>query len=122
VGAKTILLVDDDVDQHQTCGIYLQHLGYRVLSVTDGASAVVIATSMPVDLVLMDLHMPGENGVQVAHRLRGDPASAEIPVVLVTADAVRVRNLDTEGLRAVITKPCPLVELGEEVRRVIGDP
>ena len=120
--AKTILLVDDDLDQHQTHGIYLQHLGYRVLSVTDGASAVLIAASVPVDLVLMDLHMPGENGLQVARRLRDDPVSADVPVMLVTADAIRARDLDPEGLAAVITKPCPLLDLSEQVRRVIGDP
>jgi DNA-binding response OmpR family regulator len=119
---KTILLVDDDPDQHETCGIYLQHLGYRVLSVLDGASAVVLASAVPVDLVLLDLHMPRVNGLEVAQRLRSQPESAAVPVIMVTADSVRAATLPRDGIAGVIIKPCALLHLAERVRGVIGDP
>ena len=122
MAAKTILLVDDDPDQHETCGIYLQHLGYRVLSVMDGPAAVALAEGVAVDLVLMDLHMPRENGLESTRRLHANPASAHVPVILVTADAVRAKSLDRTALVDVITKPCPLLDLGARVREVIGDP
>ena len=67
------------------------------------------------DLILLDLHLPDLNGEQVLSELRAEPATAAIPVVILSADASRgvVRRLLASGALAYLTKPLELAELGK---------
>lgn len=106
----TILIVDDDADQHTVCGVFLEHAGYAVLHAFDGQEGVQMARAHGPALVLMDIRMPRVDGIAARRALAADPATARIPVVAVSADVLtwpEVRAMQ-EGFAAYLPKPCNL--------------
>ena len=119
---KSILIVDDDPDQHVLAGLYLEHAGYAVLHAHDGREGFRVARSARPALVLMDMRMPGLDGAGAFHLLAAHAATRAIPVVAVTADVVswpESRSL-REGFAGHVTKPCDLARIRDVVQRVIG--
>jgi CheY-like chemotaxis protein/phosphoribosyl 1,2-cyclic phosphodiesterase len=111
VGAAsaTILLVDDDPDIVRLLTMTLQSEGFRLLSASDGNTALEIARAERPDLLLLDWNMPGRNGLEVCRTLRAepDPRLRDVPVVLLTA---QVGAEDTAagfaaGVTDYVTKP-----------------
>src|SRR5438067_896790 len=104
-----VLMIDDSEDQLDLYGLFLQDY-YRVLQAGYGEKGVELARSEHPDVVVCDLVMPGLNGWQVCRRLAADPATASIPVIILTASTDA--GLDADGARAgayrVLTKPCQL--------------
>jgi CheY-like chemotaxis protein len=105
----TILLVDDDPDIVRLLTMTLRPQGYRLLSASDGNTALEIARAVHPDLLLLDWNMPGRNGLEVCHALRAgsDPDLRDVPVVLLTA---QVGAEDTAagfaaGVTDYVTKP-----------------
>jgi CheY-like chemotaxis protein len=90
---KRILLIDDDADIRQLVQIILEQAGYEMLEAASGPAGLRQAQSEAIDLVLLDVMMPGINGWEVLERLKGDPQTASIPVVLFT---VRNQQLDSD--------------------------
>jgi CheY-like chemotaxis protein len=84
-----------------------------VLPVMLGSLALELAHENPPDLVLLDLHLPDMGGDEVLHRLRADPVTAGVPVVVFSADATRrqAEGLLEAGARAYITKPISVGQL-----------
>src|SRR5690242_15998902 len=79
-GRGTILLVDDDADIRRFVEMNLRLEGYRVLTAADGVMALaMVATEIP-DLVLLDVMMPGLDGIEVTRRLRADSRTATTPI------------------------------------------
>lgn len=118
---STVLIVDDDPDQHTVCGLFLEHSGYRVLHAFDGQEGVQIAREQQPDLVLMDIRMRRMDGVAARRALAGDPSTAAIPVVAVSADVLTwpERRVLDEGFAGHISKPCNLQRIGGMVRTLI---
>ena len=106
----TVLIVDDDPDQHTVCGVFLEHSGYRVLHAFDGEEGVRMAREQQPDLVLMDIRMGRMDGVAARRALADDPGTASIPVVAVSADVLLwpERRVLAEGFAGHIAKPCNL--------------
>jgi signal transduction histidine kinase/CheY-like chemotaxis protein len=86
----------------------------RLHSVISGQAGLESATREIPNLILLDLHMPGLHGDEVLRRLRANPATAGIPVAILSAEASPdiIRNLRTRGVIAYLTKPLDLTELG----------
>ena len=80
----TVLVVDDDPSIIELVEIALEDQGYVVLSAVNGA-ALQIARDRQPDVILLDILMPGMDGVEVSKRLRADPATARIPIVAMSA-------------------------------------
>ncbi len=80
----TVLVVDDDRAIVELVEIALEDQGYVVLSAVNGA-ALQIARDQQPDVILLDILMPGMDGVEVCQRLRADPATASIPIVAMSA-------------------------------------
>jgi DNA-binding response OmpR family regulator len=94
----TVLLAEDDADIRLLVTLTLKRAGYQVRAFEDGLSALADARKNPLDLAILDSMMPGMTGVEVCRELRRDPATAKIPVILLTALA---RESDiTAGLAA----------------------
>ena len=115
----TILIVDDDADQHTVCGVFLEHAGYAVLHAFDGREGVELARAHRPSLVLMDIRMPRMDGIVARRILAENPATASIPVVAVSADVLtwpewRVMQ---EGFAAYLPKPCNLHRISALVAR-----
>lgn len=104
---KTILVVDDSADVRLVCRVNLEYHGYAVREAENGDEALAIIKDEPPDLVLLDVMMPDLDGWQILSTLKGDTATAHIPVVMLTA---RTREADQirgwrSGASDYIVKP-----------------
>lgn len=102
-----VLVVDDDDDVAHLFTLYLQAAGHEVVRASCGADALAFIQDNPVDLMLLDMNMPGMTGFEVAERVREVWPPAKLPIVGVTAlgtNEDRVRGL-ASGCNEFITKP-----------------
>ena len=116
---ERILVVEDNEKNMKLFRDVLGATGYRTLEATTGGEAVELATEQAPDLVLMDIQMPGIDGVEALRRLRADERTAAIPVLAVTAQAMqgdRERFL-AEGFDGYLSKPVNVRELIGTVRQ-----
>ncbi|MFZ5445061.1 MAG: sensor histidine kinase [Myxococcota bacterium] len=81
-----VLVVDDDDAITTLVSQHLRHDGYRCVVANSGAEALEVLASQAVDLVILDVRMPGIDGLEVCRRLRADPKHARLPVIFLTAD------------------------------------
>jgi DNA-binding response OmpR family regulator len=118
----TILVVDDDADIRRFVEMNLRLEGYRVMSAADGAMALAMASTDVPDLVLLDVMMPGMDGIEVVRRLKSDVATAAIPVILLSAkaQATDISGGLEAGADDYITKPFDPLELLDKVAALIG--
>ncbi len=116
---RLVLLVDDDDDIRQVAAAALELVdGFRVITANGGRAGVSQAQLHHPDGILMDVMMPGMDGLETAELLKGDPATADIPVILLTA---RVDGDEPEeNVAGVIAKPFDPMTLGAQMRRLLG--
>ncbi len=115
---RAILVVDDDPMMRRLVGCALRDAGFTVAEAGDGGAALELVSSQRFALVLLDVQMPVLSGRQVLQRLRADPATATLPVILVTgADALvdRLSGL-AAGADDCLTKPFSLEEVVARVK------
>jgi putative two-component system response regulator len=120
-GAMTaghILVVDDDAANVAVISRMMGRLGYTIASAAGGEAALDVVSRGQPDVVLLDVNMPGLNGFEVCRRLKGNPATRLIPVVLITAlggVADRLKGIDA-GADGFLSKPYEPAELPARVR------
>jgi sigma-B regulation protein RsbU (phosphoserine phosphatase) len=116
--SPTILIVDDEHVNTQVVRRILAGEGFHTLVAADGPSAVRLTQAEQPDLILLDVLMPGENGFEICHRLKSDPATADIPIIFLSAlDDVcsKVTGLKGGGVD-FLTKPVHAEEVLARVR------
>jgi CheY-like chemotaxis protein len=121
-GIALILLVEDNERNARLVSEILQANGYRLVVATDGWQALDAARKHLPQLILMDLQLPGMDGLTVARRLKADPETAGIPIVALTAHAMpedRARTLDA-GCCAYISKPINYRPFVAEIARILS--
>ncbi len=119
----TILVVEDNERNLKLLRDVLDYAGYDVRVARTAEDGITLAVSDPPDLVLMDLQLPGIDGMEALRRLREIPRTAGIPVVAVTAQAMkhdRERALDA-GFNGYIEKPISVRAFPDQVRRFLSD-
>jgi two-component system cell cycle response regulator DivK len=116
-----ILIIEDNEKNMKLVRDVLQVKGYQTLEAGSAEDGIVLARARRPDLVLMDIQLPGMNGIEALGVLRGDPTTSAIPVIAVTASVMQQdRNLITQaGFDAYIGKPINLKEFLEAVRAMI---
>jgi two-component system cell cycle response regulator DivK len=116
-----VLIVEDNDKNMKLVRDVLQVKGYQTLEAGSAEDGIALARAQKPDLVLMDIQLPGMNGIEALGVLRADPATASIPVIAVTASVMQQdRNLITQaGFDAYIAKPINLNEFLEAVRTMI---
>jgi two-component system phosphate regulon response regulator PhoB len=104
---KRILVVEDEKDLNDLIKLNLERNGYQAFTASDGNTALEIAAREIPDLILLDLMMPGIDGTEVARRLKADPATANIPIVMLTAKSEETDVVVglTIGADDYVTKP-----------------
>jgi len=120
---KTILIADDEESLRTLIVTTLEAPGLRILQAADGNEAVELARQEHPDLVLLDWRMPGKTGIEVAEVLRGNAATADIAILMLTAmgqEQDRQRGLAL-GIRAYLVKPFSPLQLLECVRRTLAN-
>jgi len=118
---KRILIVEDKATSRELLRNILEPRGYAVIEAVDGFDGLAKASEGLPDLILMDLHMPKLNGMEVLRKLRADPRFASTPVIAITASAMqgdRERAL-AAGFNGYLTKPVSLDTLRAEISRHI---
>ena len=112
------LVVDDDESARLILRAALEGEGYRVVEASSGAEALDLVKTQPPDVILMDVMMPGMDGVEACRRLCSNPQTAQIPVILVTAQRRREARLDgiAAGARDFLTKPVDVADFRVRVR------
>jgi len=118
-GKKTrILVADDEIRYVRAIQVNLEAVGYEVLVARDGQQALELVAAEEPDLVILDLKMPGLDGLEVCRRVR---EFSTVPIIMLTAlaeDADKVKGLDT-GADDYVTKPFSAGELMSRVRAAL---
>ena len=116
---ERILVVEDNEKNMKLFRDVLVATGYRTLEATTGGEAVDMASEHTPDLVLMDIQLPDLDGVEALHRLRADERTATIPIVALTAQAMRGdrERFLAAGFDGYVSKPVNVRDLVETVRQ-----
>jgi CheY-like chemotaxis protein len=117
----TILIIDDEPQNRRLLEALLQPEGYRTQSASSGDEAMALIAEHAPDLVLLDIMMPGIDGFEVATRIKSNPATANIPIIMVTAQdgrGARVIGLNS-GVEEFLAKPIDRAELWLRVRNLL---
>lgn len=116
-----VLVVDDEENIQELIRLGLRYEGFQVESAADGLEGISAAQRLNPDLVILDLMLPGIDGLEVCRRLRANPTTQDVPILMLTAkDEVRdrVTGLDT-GADDYLTKPFEFDELVARVRAIL---
>jgi DNA-binding response OmpR family regulator len=119
----TVLLVDDDPAMLRMLEVNFRLSGFTVRTALRGDQAVEDAIASPPDALVLDVMMPGLTGFEVGHRLRQEPALAQVPIVFLTArtqDDDRAQG-DAVGGSEFVTKPFDPAALVDTVRRRLAE-
>jgi len=119
--SSRVLIVEDEPDIRELVVHHLKREGYQVSVAASGEEALRQVQASPPDLVLLDLMMPAMNGLEVCRRLRQDPVTASLPIVMLTAkgdEVDRVLGLEL-GADDYVVKPFSPKELLARVRAVL---
>lgn len=119
---KLILIVDDEQDFVKTTALRLRFEGYDVAEACDGKKAIACIKQQKPDLILLDIMMPGMNGVEVCEKLRANPETSRIPIIFLTVWErllPRAESKNQEIYRHLI-KPFDFNKLIETIRDLIG--
>ncbi|MEZ4667677.1 MAG: response regulator [Anaerolineae bacterium] len=120
--AEKILIVDDDLDSLKLIGLMLQRHGYEVVAANAGNQALSKANSDHPNLIILDVMMPDMDGYEVCRRLRANPETRSIPIIMFTAKTLvddKVAGFEA-GADDYLTKPTHPAELASRVKSVLS--
>lgn len=120
---KTILYVEDNEFNRKIVRQLLSQTGYRLREAEDGERGLAAALEEPPDLVLMDVQLPKLSGLEATRRLRADPRTAAIPIIVITSyalsgDAEKARDA---GATAYLAKPYSPRDLLARIREILPE-
>jgi two-component system, cell cycle response regulator DivK len=122
--AKTVLIVEDNELNMKLFHDLLEAHGYAILGTRNGTEALALARQYRPDLILMDIQLPEVSGLEVTKRLKDDADLRHIPVVAVTAFAMKgdEERILAGGCQAYLSKPISVSKFIDTVRQFLGDP
>ena len=120
--AKKILLVEDNNDVRKLLALFMKRLGYQVFEAASGLEAIDLASTVPPDLIMMDLRLPEMDGAEATASLKANPSTRDIPLLVITASGAspdRRRALDA-GAAEILLKPLDLTTLPNVLHRYLS--
>jgi len=115
---STILIVDDDPSTRFVLRLILEKEGYKIVEAGNGAAALDMIRPDPLpDIVMTDLMMPVMTGVELVRRLRSEPRTAKIRIVVVSGNPEAAQGLEVD---AIVTKPFNAVKLADRIRTIVA--
>ena len=123
MSAKRVLVVDDEADIRDIARLALETIGgWQVSVASSGTEALALAAAERPDAILLDVMMPGLDGLETFQKLQANPQTRDIPVVLLTAKTQIAdrRRFEAAGVRAIVTKPFRVLDLAADVATLLG--
>jgi two-component system, cell cycle response regulator DivK len=119
----TILIIEDNVANMKLTTLLVRNAGHAALCAVDAETGLTLARAEQPHLILMDIQLPGIDGLAATRLLKRDPATASIPVIALTAMAMREDEQKTKdaGCDAYITKPLRYRELREAIDSLLAN-
>lgn len=119
---KKILVIEDDPATSRLVDYSLRHEGYQVITCSNGLEGIRKARSESPDLVILDVMLPGLDGFEICHRLKTEPATVHLPILMFSAKA---QEIDKEtGIRVgaddYLTKPAAPAEIVSRVEKLLA--
>ena len=120
---KKVLIIEDDSDVRKFVCRVLELEGYQVLKADNGERGMEIIRESPVDLVLLNLRLPGRDGWSVLHEIRHNTELSKIPVIVITAvaDALHRRRTLNMGVNKYLIKPLSAHSLAKTVASILHE-
>jgi|SRR6185369_5644390 CheY-like chemotaxis protein len=121
-GAGLVLIVDDSLHTRELYTEYLSYRGLGVVSAPEGETGMRLAETLRPDVIVMDIAMPGLNGITATHRLRLNPRTRRIPIIVLTGYAFRAieQGALEAGANVFLTKPCLPEDLELKIRELLS--
>jgi two-component system, OmpR family, phosphate regulon response regulator PhoB len=118
-----ILIVDDDKDFREMIAEYLQDEGFCTLQARNGEIALENIEREKPDLIILDIHLPTGNGLDICRRLKSRTSTRDIPIIIVTgrASIQNMRSSYLAGAKRYLVKPLEMGELGECVHNILPE-
>lgn len=120
--AKKILVVDDEIESLKLIGLMLQRRGYEIIAARSGTQALEKVKTGDPDLVILDVMMPDMDGYEVCRRIRADPSTSDLPIIMFTAKSMV--NDKVAGFQAgaddYLTKPVHPDELASRIEAILA--
>ena len=118
---KKVLVVEDDQDNREMVLKVLKHNGYQAIEAVDGEEAIEKAKAENPDLILLDLYIPKMDGYEVTRRLKGDQGLRHIPIIALTAHAMKGNREEAlaAGCDGYIAKPINVRELPQQIEHFL---
>lgn len=120
---KRVLIVDDDIGIRRIVELSLNSIAkWDVLSASSGAEGVAIAQTELPDAILLDVMMPGMNGIETFAAMQANPSTKPIPIILLTAKTKvsEQQQFDNIAIAGVITKPFKAPQLVDQIRSILN--
>ncbi|MFN0072466.1 MAG: response regulator [Chloroflexota bacterium] len=117
-----VLIVEDDVDTRDLLILILEDEGYQVDAVDDGRKVAGRVKLARPDVITLDIGLPGKSGKSVLDDLERDPATANIPVVVISGNTKKLAGPDRAHTSHVIAKPFYVTQVLEEIERALVKP
>lgn len=123
MAGELILIIEDNEKNRKLVRDVLQVKGYKTIESETAEEGLKLALEKSPALILMDIQLPGMDGITALKQLRADPTTNQIPVIAVTASAMthNRQTMSAEGFDGYQTKPISLKDFLEEVRRVLDN-
>jgi len=121
--SKKILIVEDDPSFSRAINTIIQKEGYDVITATNGMTGLRMAQGEKPDLLILDVMLPGVDGFEICNRLRRDPPTATLPIIMLSAkgqDADKTMGLKV-GANEYLTKPVDRALLLEKITSLLGN-
>jgi two-component system cell cycle response regulator DivK len=114
---RLILIVEDNERNMKLARDVLQFHGFQTVETVNGEDGVIMAREHHPDLILMDISLPGIDGVEATRQLKGEPSTADIPIVALTASVLQAdrARFEEAGFAGLIAKPIDVLAFPEQV-------
>ena len=119
---KTVLVVEDNTDNLQIITYALQRAGYEVISAETGEDGVEMAIANRPFFIVMDINLPGIDGIEATRRIRASEIDGTIPIIAITSYAMRGdrENIMAAGCNGYFEKPFDPLTIVEQIHKIIG--
>ena len=114
-----VLAVDDELQMRDLLNLFLTRDGYNVLLASNGEDAIELAKKENPQIILLDIKMPGINGIEVCRRLKANRKTQSIPIIMISALGDHKMEAIEAGADDFINKPIDMLELSTRVKSII---